>query len=120
MNAVPSELIRQTEQLSEAVTRPIPGSRKIHVAGSRADLRVPMREIVQTATPTLFGGEDNPPITVYDCSGPYSDPGARIDLALGLPPMRAPWIAERGDSEQYRGYFHGFPLWHSRCIGPAP
>jgi phosphomethylpyrimidine synthase len=99
MNAVPSELIRQTEQLSEAVTRPIPGSRKIHVAGSRADLRVPMREIVQTATPTLFGGEDNPPITVYDCSGPYSDPGARIDLALGLPPMRAPWIAERGDSE---------------------
>jgi phosphomethylpyrimidine synthase len=99
MNAVPSELIRQAEQLSEAVTRPIPGSRKIHVAGSRADLCVPMREIVQSQTPTLFGGEDNPAITVYDTSGPYSDPGARIDLAAGLSPLRAPWIAERGDSE---------------------
>jgi len=99
MNAVPSELLRQTEQLSEAVTRPIPGSRKIHVPGSRADLRVPMREIVQSQTPTLFGGEDNPAITVYDTSGPYSDPGADIDLSTGLPPLRAQWIAERGDSE---------------------
>ena len=79
MNAVPSELIRQAEQLSEAVTRPIPGSRKIHVDGSLPGVRVPMREIVQTATPTLFGGEENPPITVYDTSGPYSDPAARID-----------------------------------------
>jgi len=78
MNAVPSQLIRDTEQLSEAVTRPIPGSRKIHVQGSRADLRVPMREIVQSQTPTLFGGEENPAITVYDTSGPYSDLDARI------------------------------------------
>jgi phosphomethylpyrimidine synthase len=99
MNAVPSELLRQTEQLSEAVTRPIPGSRKIHVPGSRADLRVPMREIVQSQTPTLFGGEENPAITVYDTSGPYSDPDAAIDLSAGLAPLRAQWIAERGDSE---------------------
>ena len=99
MNAVPSDLIRQTEQLSEAVTRPIPGSRKIHVQGSRADLRVPMREVLQSQTPTLFGGEDNPPITVYDTSGPYSDPSARIDLAAGLAPLRAQWIADRGDTE---------------------
>ena len=99
MNAIPSELIRQTEQLSEAVTRPIPGSRKIHVEGSRADLRVPMREIELTRTPTLFGGEDNPPVTVYDTSGPYSDPVARIDLAAGLPALRARWIEERGDTD---------------------
>jgi len=99
MNAVPSELIRQTEQLSEAVTKPIPGSRKIHVEGSRADIRVPMREIALTKTPTLFGGEDNPPVTVYDCSGPYTDPDARIDLSAGLPALRAQWIAERGDTE---------------------
>ncbi len=99
MNAVPSDLIRQTEQLSEAVTRPIPGSRKIHVEGSRADVRVPMREIELTKTPTLFGGEDNPPVTVYDTSGPYSDPDARIDLAAGLAPLRARWIEERGDTE---------------------
>jgi len=99
MNAVPASLIQQTEQLSESVTRPIPGSRKIFVEGSRADLQVPMREIAQTKTPTLFGGEDNPPVTVYDCSGPYTDPQADIDLSRGLPPLRARWIAERGDTE---------------------
>jgi len=104
MNAVPAaaldeQLIRQTEQLSEAVTRPIPGSRKIHVEGSQPGVRVPMREIELTRTPTLFGGEDNPPVTVYDTSGPYSDPDASIDLAAGLPPLRAQWIAARGDSE---------------------
>jgi phosphomethylpyrimidine synthase len=99
MSAVPTDLMRETDRLSEAVTRPIAGSGKIHVQGSRPDLRVPMREIAQTATPTLFGGEDNPSITVYDTSGPYSDPRARIDLAAGLAPLRAPWIAERGDSE---------------------
>ena len=99
MNAVPSTLLQQTEQLSESVTRPIPGSRKIHVEGSRPDLRVAMREIVQTRTPTLFGGEENPPITVYDPSGPYTDPDVTIDLAAGLAPLRARWIEERGDTE---------------------
>src|SRR5690606_41412545 len=58
-----------------------------------------MREIVQSTTPTLFGGEDNPPITVYDTSGPYSDPEAHIDLAAGLSRLREAWIAERGDTE---------------------
>ncbi|MGG6463644.1 phosphomethylpyrimidine synthase ThiC [Solilutibacter silvestris] len=100
MNALPTELLRQAEQLSSEVTRPIPGSRKIHVEGSRPDLRVPMREIALTKTPTLFGGEDNPPVSVYDCSGPYTDPDASIDLAIGLPALRAKWIEERGDTEQ--------------------
>ncbi|WP_202839315.1 phosphomethylpyrimidine synthase ThiC [Luteimonas saliphila] len=99
MNAVPASLIQQTDQLSESVTRPIPGSRKIFVEGSRPDLRVPMREIGLAQTPTLFGGEDNPPVTVYDTSGPYTDPDARIDLSAGLPALRARWIAERGDTE---------------------
>src|SRR5690606_14269383 len=99
MNAVPASLQQQTDQLSESVTRPIPGSRKIFVEGSRADLRVPMREIALAQTPTLFGGEDNPPVTVYDTSGPYTDPDARIDLSHGLPALRARWIVERGDTE---------------------
>ena len=64
---------------SADVTRPIPGSRKIHVEGSRPDIRVPMREVTLTKTPTMFGGEDNAPFAVYDCSGPYTDPDARID-----------------------------------------
>ena len=99
MNAIPATLAQQAEQLSESVTRPIPGSRKVFVEGSRPDLRVPMREIGLTRTPTLFGGEDNPPVTVYDCSGPYTDPDARIDLSAGLPALRAGWIAERGDTD---------------------
>ncbi len=100
MSAEPASLLRQTEQLSESVTTPIPGSRKVFVEGSRADLRVPMREIALSRTPTVFGGEDNPPVTVYDTSGPYTDPGARIDLSTGLGALRAGWVAERGDTEQ--------------------
>ncbi|SBV36784.1 hydroxymethylpyrimidine moiety synthesis in thiamin biosynthesis [uncultured Stenotrophomonas sp.] len=99
MNAQLSALQQQAQQLSESATRPIPGSRKIFVPGSRPDLQVPMREIALTRTPTLFGGEDNPPVTVYDTSGPYTDPDARIDLSAGLAPLRARWIAERGDTE---------------------
>ena len=59
-----------------------------------------MREISQADTPTGFGGEKNPPIYVYDCSGPYSDPAAKIDIRSGLPALRAGWIAERGDTEE--------------------
>ena len=100
MNAIPAtELLRQAEQLSAEVVRPIPGSRKVHVEGSRPDVQVPMREIVLTKTPTLFGGEDNAPVTVYDCSGPYTDPDAAIDLSVGLPALRAKWIEERGDTD---------------------
>ncbi len=109
MNAIPAaSLLLQTGALSAAVTRPIPGSRKIHVEGSRPDLRVAMREIVQARTPSLFGGEDNPPVTVYDTSGPYTDPEARIDLSAGLAPLREAWIAERGDSEPLPGPSSGF------------
>ena len=102
MNAQPS-LQQQAQQLSESVTRPIPGSRKIFVAGSRPDLQVPMREIALTRTPTLFGGEENHPVTVYDTSGPYTDPRANIDLAAGLAAVRSAWIEERGDTEQLAG-----------------
>ena len=103
MNALPSDLVRQTQELSEQVTRPIPGSRKIHVTGSRDDLRVPLREIALADTPLVFGAEKNAPVTVYDTSGPYTDPDYRVDLSAGLPPLRAAWIAERGDVEQLAG-----------------
>jgi phosphomethylpyrimidine synthase len=108
MNALPSDLVRAAQELSEAVTRPIPGSRKIHVQGSRPDLKVPMREVDQAQTPTLFGGEANPSITVYDTSGPYTDPDYSVDLAAGLPALRAGWIAERGDVEQLPGLSSAF------------
>ena len=98
MNAQPSPLQQQTQALSESVTQPISGSRKVHVAGSRPDLQVPMREIAQACTPTSFGGGENAPLTVYDTSGPYTDPHAHIDLSSGLAALRAGWVAERGDS----------------------
>ena len=105
MNASPAAttLIQQTGQLSASVTAPIPGSRKIFVEGSHPDLRVPMREVAQSRTPTLFGGQDNPPVTLYDTSGPYTDPAVRIDLGAGLPALRARWIEARGDSEPLDG-----------------
>jgi phosphomethylpyrimidine synthase len=103
MNALPSDLLRRTAELSAEVTRPIPGSRKVHVEGSRPDLRVPMREIALSDTPMIFGAEQNAPFTAYDTSGPYTDPDARIDLHAGLPALRAAWIAERGDTEQLAG-----------------
>jgi len=103
MNALAADLIRDTTALSEAVTRPIPGSRKIHAQGSRADLKVPMREVQLSDTPLVFGAEKNAPLAVYDTSGPYTDPDVRIDLVAGLAPLRANWIAERGDVETLRG-----------------
>ena len=67
---------------------------------SRPDIRVPMREISQADTPAGMGAEKNPPIYVYDCSGPYTDPAVKIDIRSGLPAMREGWIAERNDTEQ--------------------
>jgi phosphomethylpyrimidine synthase len=92
-----------TAQVDEAAVQPLPNSRKIYVTGSRPDLRVPMRAISQHDTPAGFGGGANPPLFVYDTSGPYTDPEARIDIRAGLPTPRAGWIAERGDTEQLDG-----------------
>jgi phosphomethylpyrimidine synthase len=86
--------------VDEAAIQPLPNSRKIYVEGSRPDIQVPMREISQADTPTGMGGEQNPPIYVYDCSGVYSDPAVKVDIRSGLPALRAKWIAERGDTEE--------------------
>ncbi len=81
-------------QLLSLTRAPLPASRKIHLHGSRSDLRVPMREIA------LSNGER---VVVYDTSGPYTDPQAAIDVRRGLPQVREGWIESRGDSEFYRG-----------------
>jgi len=85
-------------RVDEAAVQPLPRSRKIYVEGSRPDVRVPMREIAQTDTPASFGAEANPPIVVYDTSGPYTDPDASIDIRAGLPAPRLRWIEERADT----------------------
>ncbi len=99
MNAT-EQFLAANAHVDEAAVQPLPNSRKVYIEGSRPDIRVPMREISQADTPTAFGGEKNPAIFVYDCSGPYSDPDAKIDIRSGLPALRAQWIAERGDTEE--------------------
>jgi phosphomethylpyrimidine synthase len=70
----------------------MPHSRKVYVSGSRPGIRVPMREV------PLTGG--NPPVRLYDTSGPYTDPDYQVDLKRGLPPLRLPWILGREDTEE--------------------
>ena len=103
MSAIPEDFITKTARLSDEVTRPFPNSSKIYVQGSRPDLRVPMRQVEQADTPASFGAEQNPPVTVYDTSGPYTDPEATIDLMKGLASVRSPWIEARADTELLDG-----------------
>jgi phosphomethylpyrimidine synthase len=102
LNANP-KFIAATAAVDAAAVQPLPKSRKVYVTGSRPDLRVPMREIAQSDTPSALGTEKNPPLSVYDTSGPYTDPDVKIDIRSGLAPLRAGWIGERGDSEELAG-----------------
>jgi phosphomethylpyrimidine synthase len=86
-----------------AVVQPPPNSRKVYLPGSRPDIRVPMREIRQTDSSGASGPRPNPAVLVYDTSGPYTDPSARIDVRAGLAPLRRRWIEERGDTEELPG-----------------
>ena len=99
MNANP-KFLSATAHVDVAAVKPLPNSRKIYVEGSRPDVRVPMREITQSDTPAAMGAERNPPLFVYDTSGPYTDPAIQIDIRSGLAPLREKWIRERNDSEQ--------------------
>ena len=104
MNANP-KFLATTAEVDAAAIHPLPNSRKVYVSGSRQDIRVPMRAIEQSATPAGHGpggqaDESNPPLFVYDTSGPYSDPAAKIDIRKGLAALREPWVVERGDTVQ--------------------
>jgi phosphomethylpyrimidine synthase len=99
MNAVPESFDRPIAHVDEQVVQPFPNSRKIYVQGSRVDIKVPIREIRLADTSTPAGNEKNPPIWVYDTSGPYTDPAIAIDIHSGMPALRLRWIEERGDTE---------------------
>jgi phosphomethylpyrimidine synthase len=90
MNANP-KFLAATAHVDDAAIHPLPNSRKVYVG----ELRVPMREIAQSGA--------NPPIHVYDTSGPYTDPEARIDIRKGLPALREQWINSRADTELLAG-----------------
>ena len=100
----PKDFSSATAEVDAAAIKPLPNSRKIYVQGSRADIQVPMREIRQSDTATSMGGEKNPPVWVYDTSGPYTDPAIRIDIRSGLPALREQWIAGRNDTEILAGH----------------
>jgi phosphomethylpyrimidine synthase len=102
MNANP-RFLNTAARIDEAAIKPLPRSRKVYAAGSRPDIRVPMREVAQSDTPASFGAEKNPALYVYDTSGPYTDPQARIDIRRGLPALRQEWIAERADTAALDG-----------------
>ncbi|MBI3030186.1 MAG: phosphomethylpyrimidine synthase ThiC [Candidatus Rokubacteria bacterium] len=73
----------------------MPASRKTYITGAHPDVRVPMREIALS--------EGNPPLRLYDTSGPYTDPDAHVDIKQGLPPLRLSWTLARGDVEELPG-----------------
>ncbi|MBA4257485.1 MAG: phosphomethylpyrimidine synthase ThiC, partial [Polaromonas sp.] len=82
-------------QLLSLTREPFPASRKVYVPGVRhTDIRVPLREV------QLTNGEV---VSLYDTSGPYSDPSADIDVRRGLPDLRGPWLDQRADTETYAG-----------------
>jgi phosphomethylpyrimidine synthase len=97
------KFVNELAQVDQAATQPFPRSRKVYIEGSRPDIRVPMREISQSDTPAGMGAETNPPLFVYDTSGPYTDPTVMIDIRTGLKPLREAWIDERNDTERLGG-----------------
>ena len=101
MPAAKAQFIGAEARADAQALAPLPNSRKVHVAGSRPDIQVPMREIQLSPTVDSPGAPPrvNPPLRVYDSSGPYTDPEVQIDIRKGLPRIRENWIDQRGDSD---------------------
>jgi phosphomethylpyrimidine synthase len=93
-------------------------SKKIYISGPNG-IRVPMREIQLSATAGLKQADNNPPVTVYDTSGPYTDPDATIDLHKGLPELRRPWILSRANYDTPKPSYRPVPG-HSDPDIPVP
>jgi len=82
----------------------LPNSRRVYVDGEQSGVHVPFREITQTPTRNFDGTLiENPPVRVYDTSGPWGDPSLSCDVTEGLPALRREWILARGDVEEYEG-----------------
>jgi phosphomethylpyrimidine synthase len=96
-------VVAKVKEVDQMKKHFFPASKKVYIQGSRPDLRVPMREISLTPTVNSHGKTDNPPLRVYDTSGPYTDPDVQTDVRQGLAKLRLPWILERGDVEEYEG-----------------
>ena len=94
MAQVSEDLLRRQGQSN------FPASKKVYSTGSRPDIKVPFREVELTPTAGRFGNQENPPVRLYDTSGPYTDETAELDIQKGLPALRTNWVMERGDVEE--------------------
>lgn len=114
-NMKKTEKTPQTETISRA---PFPASKKVYVQGEIHDIQVAMREI--SLSDTLVNGKvmsQNAPVTVYDTSGPFTDPNIDIDVRKGLPRLRQSWIVNRGDVEELEGISSNYG--RERLANPA-
>jgi hypothetical protein len=96
MNQIDQTTAHAVSALSKVTTGSLPASSKRHVAGViHPDILVPMRQIA------VHPSSGEPPVTIYDASGPYTDPAVQTDIAKGLAPVRSAWMAARGDCDAY-------------------
>jgi len=94
----------QKKETAETPNKPLPNSRRIYIDGQQSGVRVPFREITQTPTRSFNGSlEQNPPVRVYDTSGPWGDPDVDCDVSTGLAALRLEWVRARGDVKEYSG-----------------
>jgi len=98
-------MIASKESFEPHSSDELPNSKRVYINGQQnPDLRVPMREIELAPTTRMNGEkENNEPVRVYDCSGPWGDPDFKGDVKEGLPALREKWIRDRGDVEEYDG-----------------
>jgi phosphomethylpyrimidine synthase len=98
MSAIPEKILSHTAKVDPSIIAPFPKSQKIYLTGSRPDVRVPIRRIDLAETRTHGGLASNPPVYLYDTSGPYTDPQVAVDIRQGLSRIRDPWIDDRDDT----------------------
>ena len=85
----------ESKEILETASKSFTGSKKIYLDGSKPEIKVPMREILQTDSLTAEGKQKNKPLYVYDTSGPYTDPKVEIDIEFGIPKNRLSWLSNR-------------------------
>ena len=88
----------ESKEILETASKTFAGSKKIYIDGSKPEIKVPMREILQTDSLTAEGKQKNKPLYVYDTSGPYTDPEVEIDIEFGIPKNRLSWLSRREEN----------------------
>ena len=116
MSANAESFLSEKAKVDDLAVESFPNSKKIYIKGSRDDIRVPMREISQSATLVGTVKDENPAIAVYDTSGPYTDPCVQIDIRKGLTHLRKAWIDGRGDTEALQQFSSEYG--HQRMQSP--